>query len=120
MGLKEHCIYLLEACTDKKTEELEVDEVPVPIGVIDLVIKLLKSQELKEPLEDVVFFVGKPSLDSIVYHVLCRRVTLDAMKKDSNIHFMLLKQFNGVMSQDKEGWTLDDQENANRKELEGK
>lgn len=126
MNKVDHSIYQIEQLIEKAYEEEKVDSLPwnydlsMPLSVADSILNLLKSQDVKEPLEDVVFFVGKPSLDSIVYHVLCRKITFEAMRKDPNIHFMLLKSFNGVMGEDKEGKTLDDQENENRERLEGK
>lgn len=125
MGLKEHCWHLLNEAIHKEFEEIGENEVPynyeipVPISTCDLILKLIDSQEIKEPLEDVVFFVGKATKESVVYHVLCRKVTLDAMRKDNNIHFMMLKQFSGVMENDTGIKTLDEQENENRAILTG-
>lgn len=126
MDMVTHCIYLLEEAIERTLEEAENEEITpdhevvLPISVVEQVIKCLNSQEVKEPLEDVIFFVGKPSLDSIVYHVLCREVTFDAMRKDPNIHFMLMKKFNGYMEQDGGNRTLDEQENKTRNRLVGK
>lgn len=125
MDLKTKCIVKLENAINEAFEESGEKsvpndfEVPIPISTCDMILNLLRCQDVREPLEDVVFFVGKASLNSIVYHVLCRRVTLDAMQKDPNIHFMLLKQFNGVMEQDTGTKTLDEQENENRAMLTG-
>lgn len=123
MGIVSHCEYLIDEAINHAYEEECVDELPydykveVPLSVLDKIKECLNSQEVKEPLNDVIFFVGKASKDSIVYHVLCRDITLDAMRKDPNIHFCLLKSFSGVMEQDGGNRTLDEQEDITRERL---
>lgn len=125
MGNLEHYIYLINEAINKEYEETGEEElhyshdVPVSLSVLDGILTLLKSQEVKEPLSDIVFFVGKPTMQSLVYHVLCRDVTVEMMRKDPNIHFMRLSKFTGEMEPDKAGKTLDDQENENRARITG-
>lgn len=123
MGMISHCEFLIDEMINHAYEEEGVDELPfdyevtVPISVLDQIKECLNSQEVKEPMDDVVFFVGKASKDSIVYHVLCRDITRKAMEQDPNIHFCLLKHFNGVMEQDGGNRTLDEQEDITRERL---
>ena len=110
---------LIENAFEEEGEsQLDSDyELPLPLGVADELLRMLKSSVIREPLEDVVFFAGKPTLDSMVYHVLCRKETYEQMRHDPNIHFMCMKLFNGVFDPDLK--TLDEQETANRQMLAG-
>lgn len=126
MDKKTHCSYLLEEAINKEyeetgEEELSYDhEIPVRLSHLEEVISLLNSQEVKEPLADIIFCAGKLTKDSLVYHVLCRNIVCDMMRKDPNIHFMRLSQFNGELEPDVPGKTFDEQENETRAMLEGK
>ena len=94
-------------------------ELPITMRLAEDIVKMLESNLIKEPLEDVVFFAGKATNDSMVYHVLCRKETYRQMQHDPNVHFMLMKQFNGTFDPDV-AKTLDDQETINRDKLTGR
>ena len=49
---------------------------------------------------DVYFFVGKPTDNPPVYHVLMRTETYHRMEKDPNINFTNVQQANGTMEKD--------------------
>lgn len=112
-----------KAYEDEGTDELPWDhEIVMTLRTADDLVKmldkLLRTNVIREPLEDVVFFAGSPKLDSLVYHVLCRKATFEQMKHDPNVHFMLMKQFNGTFDPDV-ARTFDEQETITRSRLEG-
>lgn len=118
IGQRKHVIYLLEQLI-QEAENDELEEVEVPFAVADLILSVLNSQEVKEPLEDVVFFTGKPTMQTLVYHALVRHETLEIMRKDPNISFCVMSKFNGHFDTDTPA-TLEEQENQNRAVLEGR
>jgi len=61
---------------------------------------VLGAQEIREPLDDVVFFAGIPRMDSMCYHVLVRPEARRQMEADPNISMCSVKKFTGVMDQD--------------------
>ena len=117
--------FRLQEAIENEYEETGVDalpwdhEIPITMRLADDIIKLMESNVIKEPLEDVVFFAGKATNDSMVYHVLCRKETYEQMWRDPNVHFMLIKQFNGTFGPDT-AKTLDDQETINRDKFTGR
>lgn len=99
MTKKQRCLYHLENMIDHATDEDE-NEITMPVSFADELYTLIDSQEIKEPLQDVIFFVGKPTKETICYHALVRDVTYQAMLKDSNLHMTNIKYFTGVMDQE--------------------
>lgn len=118
IGQRKHVIYLLEQLI-QEAENDELEEVEVPFDVADLILSVLNSQEVKEPLEDVVFFTGKPTMQTLVYHALVRHETLEIMRKDPNISFCVMSKFNGNFDTDTPA-TLEEQESQSRAVLEGR
>lgn len=123
-----HAIFQIEdaianAFEEEGVSQLSTDhEIIMKLGEIDNILDILKSvlhgNFIKEPLEDVIFFIGKPHLSSPVYHVLCMQETYERMQRDPNVHFMLMKQFGGKFDSC-DAKTLDEQETKNRAELTG-
>ena len=118
IGQRNHAIYLLEQLI-QEAEDDKLDAVEMPFTVADLILSVLESQEVKEPLEDVVFFTGKPTMQTLVYHALVRTETLEIMRKDPNIAFCVMSKFNGHFDTDTPA-TLEEQENQTRAVLEGR
>ena len=107
LSQKKRCIKFLEEYIDEITEKahesdsiLDFDKVEIGITSLQMLLGVLKSQEIKEPLDDVVFFAGMPELDSPCYHVLVRPEDRMRMEKDPNISLCHIKKFTGVMEQD--------------------
>lgn len=125
VGKVNHLKYRLWEAIEKAYEEEGSTSIPwdyelqITMRLADDILKLLESNLIKEPLEDVIFFAGKASNDSMVYHVLCRKETFEQMRRDPNVHFMLMKKFNGTFDPD-DAKTLDEQETINRERLVGK
>ena len=95
--------YALNVLSDLIESAYEAEEDPQEITfgmtTANMIYNVLNAQEIKEPLSDVIFFAGKPQNDTRCYHVLVNDEDLEDMKRDSNIHFMMMKKFTGVMDQ---------------------
>ena len=95
-----HYAYWLETMISKTYEEDEdATELTMSMATAQNLLNLLNSQEIREPMQDVIFFAGKPTKETMCYHVLVNHEDFNRMQKDPNISFMLMKQFNGVMEQ---------------------
>ena len=98
LSQKKRCIKFLEEYIDEITEKahesdsiLDFDKVEIGITSLQMLLGVLKSQEIKEPLDDVVFFAGMPEPDSPCYHVLVRPEDRRRMEKDPNISLCHIK-----------------------------
>lgn len=104
---KDQCLKILNEYIEKLEKNANESESfndygTVEIGMTSLLMlrNVLRSQEIKEPLDDVVIFAGYPEMDSPCYHILVRPEDRERMEKDPNIHFCHMKKFTGVMEQD--------------------
>lgn len=116
--------FRVQEAIEKEYEEMGVDalpwdhELPITLRLAEDIVNMLESNLIKEPLEDIIFFAGPATLDTMVYHVLCRQETYEQMRRDPNIQFMQMRWFNGTFDPDV-AKTLDDQESINRDKLTG-
>lgn len=105
-GQKQLCLESLEKyinTLDEQAEEAEsFDFGTVEIGYtfLKMLHGVISAQDVKEPMEDIVFFAGMPEMDSPCYHILVRPEDLERMQKDPYIHMVQMKKFSGVMEQD--------------------
>lgn len=98
MEQKRYALNVLEDLIESAYEaEEDPQEITMGMATANMIYHVLNAQEIKEPLSDVIFFAGKPQDDARCYHVLVNDKDLDDMKRDSNIHFMMMKKFTGVM-----------------------
>lgn len=107
LSQKKRCLHFLDGYIKRLEEHAEENEEILDYGTVEIGItelrmlyNVLNAQEIKEPLDDVVFFAGMPELDSPCYHVLVRPEDQYRMEKDPNICFCHIKKFTGVMEQD--------------------
>ena len=114
---KKACIRMLNGYIEQLEENAEESEkfldwgtVEIGITSLRMLYNVLNAQQIKEPLDDVVFFAGMAELDSPCYHVLVRPEDRERMEKDPNISMCSMKKFTGVMVQ----------EYGNKKKLEYK
>ena len=106
-GQKNRCIRFIDKYIEKLDEHAEESEEALDFGKAEISYTelkmlqgVLKSQMIKEPLDDVVFFAGFPESDSPCYHILVRPEDCLRMQKDPNISICHIKKFTGVMEQD--------------------
>ena len=104
---KKACIRMLDGYINQLEENAEESEkfldwgtVEIGITSLRMLYNCLNAQQIKEPLDDVVFFAGMAELDSPCYHVLVRPEDRRRMEKDPNISMCSVKCFTGVMMQD--------------------
>ena len=101
LSVKEHCLYHLEDLIDKAYEE-GLDGIELSLTMANMIYNLINSQEIKEPLEDVIMFAGRADKHMMCYHILLRQEAARLMERDPNIHFMRTKLFTGVLDRDDE------------------
>lgn len=98
MDQRMHTAYWLEKEIDKA---LEVDEeskaVELSMSTALAILSVLKSQQIPEPMMDIVMFAGRPTHQTRCYHVLVNEDDYNEMQKDPNIGFVSITKFNGVM-----------------------
>lgn len=123
---KVSCLHFVQSKIEKLEEEAEQEfeetgKMPqygeISIGYTELMMLkgVLMAQEIREPLDDVVFFAGMPRMDSMCYHILVRPEARRQMEADPNISMCSIKKFTGVMDQDnkpKQKLVYDDQGKA--------
>ena len=102
LGQKALCLYHLDnLLTD--ADDNDENEIVLPGSFAYNIYHLINSQEIKEPMMDVVFFVGKPDKETLCHHVLVNSNGFKMMELDPNIHMMDTCKFDGVWKQnDKE------------------